>query len=188
MEKTKSRLKPSVALPTLCGRLWWNQTLISNVFHQHKRKSNKTNATNPASTEWKPRRLSKLSTFDTGMRWLVSLDAESHQKDEKENRETQIPAVNPQLRFPHFAGDCDGTKRWYQTSSTSTGETTWTGELEQNTGMLPMLISGPNRGILWLVKRRHRRKAPNQIRSIFQKFPPISSNWIGNYAYRRQVF
>ena len=28
------------------------------------------------------------------------------------------------------------------------GGTTWTGELEQNTGMLPMLISGPNRGIL----------------------------------------
>ena len=35
----------------------------------------------------------------------------------------QSPALlNPQLRFPHFAGDCDGTKRWYQTSSTSTRE------------------------------------------------------------------
>jgi hypothetical protein len=54
------------------------------------------------------------------MRWRVSLDAESHQKDEKESRETQSPALKPQLRFPHFAGDCDGTKRWYQTSSTST--------------------------------------------------------------------
>ena len=33
----------------------------------------------------------KLSTFDTGqicMRWRVSLDAESHQEDEKESRET----------------------------------------------------------------------------------------------------
>ena len=30
--------------------------------------------------------------------------------------------LNPQLRFPHFAGECDGTKRWYQTSSTSTRE------------------------------------------------------------------
>ncbi len=27
-------------------------------------------------------------------------------------------------------------------------ETTWTRKLEQNTGMLPILISGPNRGIL----------------------------------------
>jgi hypothetical protein len=61
----------------------------------------------------------------------VSIDPKSNGEDEKESREEQNPALSPQLRFPHFAGDCDGTERWYQTSSTSTAETTWTGELEQ---------------------------------------------------------
>jgi hypothetical protein len=41
----------------------------------------------------------------------VSIDPKSNGEDEKESREGQSPALNPQLRFPHFAGDCDGTKR-----------------------------------------------------------------------------
>ena len=71
-----------------------------------RNKQKQINVTNPISTEW------RLWCRPDMLR--VSIDPKSNGEDKSR--------LNPQLRFPNFAGECDGTKRWYQTSSTSTRE------------------------------------------------------------------
>ena len=140
MEKTKSRLKPSDALPTLCGRLWWNQTLISNVFHQHKRKSKKTNATNPASTEWKPR-LSNSQPLtqaryacDDGCLSMRNRTRKTKKKAGKHKTPPQtLSCASHTLRENVMELNVD-TKRLPPAQ-----ETTWTRELKQNNWYAPQV-------------------------------------------------
>ncbi len=112
-QKSSTPHRTLTRLPKTWER-WWEDCFEITKAAPRRRWDDKNNVTNPTSTEW------RLWCRPDMLR--VSIDPKSNGEDEKESREAQSPALNPQLRFPHFAGDCDGTKRWYQTSSASTGK------------------------------------------------------------------